>query len=275
MNITESDKEFMNVINSENTAKADRSDVRIMSVNLLAHYESWGGCPVKPRSEIFSQILNAYTPDVVGLQEICEDWTYCLIEDLPDSYSFIHPVSEEKGASMTTMIYNTDTLELIDSGDLIFSKGNNSRTRRAAWAVFETINDNRRFAVTSTHFDFIVQGKEAVSLETMNVQADEMYELSEKIRTDYNCAVFLTGDFNTKEGNAEASQIYNKLNAVLTDAKYCAQYTFAGEEKSIEQPNIDHIFVNGNATVITFGLLSDSYLNKMSDHYPIIADIML
>lgn len=38
-------------------------------------------------------------------------------------------------------------------------------------------------------------------------------------------------------------------------------------------PSYDHIFINGTATAKRFTMLSDSYMNAMSDHYPIYADL--
>lgn len=280
LNNTVLDEEFAYGIANEDVSKADGSDIRIMSANLLAHYESWGGKPARSRAKMFIEVISAYAPDVAGLQEVCDEWLCCLLEGLPDNYKFIHPVSTFSFIHMTTMIYNSDTLKFIDSGEIEFSQIDDARTRRAVWAVFETKSNGIRFAVTSTHFSFPKNGKEAQGLAMMSVQADEMYALSEKIENEYGCTVFLTGDFNSteeegSEGKRQTTEVYKKLSTVLTDAKYCAESTFDGDGFPISRPCLDHIFINGTADVKSFGYLSNKYMSKMSDHYPVIADIKI
>lgn len=263
---------------SAKSSKDERDyDVRIMSANLLAHYQSWGGIPIGDRDLMFRDVLNEYLPDVVGLQEICEDWHSSLNENLPENYSFVQTDSQGDFVHMTTMIYNTDTVTLKYCGEIEFSRLDDKRTRRAVWAVFET-NDGLRFAVTSTHFSFLKGENDTEGLEITNAQAEEMCRLSEQIKTEYNCPVFLTGDFNTRESdgkNEQYSATYNKLCEFLTDAKYVALSTFDGDGYSIDKPYIDHIFINGEAKVLSFGIVSDTKWKNMSDHYPILADVQL
>lgn len=109
----------------ENTA-----DARIMSTNLLVRYASWGGLPAKPRARQYIELLKAYSPDVVGIQEMCDSW-YCLLKNnLPDNYKMLFPFSDGVFVRMTSMIYNSDTLTLIDSGNFKYSQGDNPRLRR-------------------------------------------------------------------------------------------------------------------------------------------------
>lgn len=261
---------------SVKSSNDDRSyDVRIMSANLLAHYESWGGIPVDGRDEMFFELLDEYQPDVAGLQEICEDWRASLDENLPVNYRFVQTDTNDDFVHMTAMIYNAEVVSLKDCGEIEFSKLDDKRTRRVVWAVFET-QDNLLFAVTSTHFSFLKSDNYEKWADITDAQAVEMCRLSEDIKNKYNCPVFLTGDFNTSESdgvNEERSVIYNKLCTYVTDAKYIALSVYDGDGYSAEKPCIDHIFIKGNATVQSFGIISDTKLKKMSDHYPIVADI--
>lgn len=65
------------------------ADVRIMSSNLLVHYKSWGGTPAKPRAKQYTKMLELYSPDVVGIQEMSDSW-YCLLRNnLPKKYKML------------------------------------------------------------------------------------------------------------------------------------------------------------------------------------------
>lgn len=56
-------------------SRAEGSDVRVMSVNMLVHMESWGGEPVEPRAQLAEKFFEHYAPDVVALQEMCGDFS--------------------------------------------------------------------------------------------------------------------------------------------------------------------------------------------------------
>jgi len=259
----------------ENTA-----DIRVMSSNLLVHYESWGGLPEKPRAKTFIEVLEKYKPDVVGLQELCDGWYCCLNRNLPDGYKLLYPFSTGVFVRMTAMVYNSDTLELIDSGNFKYEKGDNPRLRRVVWAVFEVKETGKRFAVTNTHFDLLREGREDELTEVMRSQTDELLNCVEDISEKYDCSVLSVGDFNSMEDTEytkpiDIPEIYNTLADNLTDTKFVSDNKFYGTKQNWEYPSYDHIFLKGNATVKDFCIMSYDYLSDMSDHFPIFADIVL
>lgn len=254
------------------------ADVRIMSSNLLVHYSSWGGTSAKPRAKMFIELLNKYQPDVAGLQEVSDEWFCCLNRNLPDGYQFLFPFTTGLFVNMTAMIYNSNTLKLIDSGKSVYSQGDNPRLRRVVWGVFEEKDTGKRFAVTSTHFDLIRTGTEAEELAIMNIQATEMIQLVTELEQKYDCPVFSTGDYNAMEdgsihGEYDAPEIYEKLTQSLTDTKDMAVLKQCGDAQGLEVPNYDHIFLKGEADVKSYQILSDSYITPLSDHYPIFIDV--
>ncbi len=254
-------------------------DARIMSANVLVSYKSWGGEPVKPRAKQFVELMQLYAPDVVGLQEASSDWHACIEQNLTD-YEFIHPQNNLFQKSLTTLIYNTKTLKLLDSGRVTYSEGDGTKHRAITWGVFETLADGKVFAVSSTHLDLIREGKEEEEYAIMSGQVDELFALLETIRAQYDCPIFCTGDYNSMENGSEngvyaADGIYQKLAGTLTDTKFAARNQAAGEEEAWDFPSWDHIFLQGEAEVVAFRVLSDTVLKGMSDHYPIYADIRL
>lgn len=260
------------------TAFENTGDLRIMSSNLLVHYESWGGLPVKPRAKKYVEVLNTYKPDVVGVQELCDEWYCCLKNNLPDGYKMLYPVSTGAFVRMTAMIYNSDTLELIDSGNFAYEQKDNPRLRRVVWAVFKDKASEKQFAVTNTHFDLLRDGREEELTLVMQSQRDELLSCVEELSQKYNCPVFSVGDFNTMEDTeytkpVDIPEIYNSLADKLVDTKFAGENRIYGSEQDWEYPSYDHIFMMGNAEINSFCIMSYDYLTDMSDHYPIFADI--
>lgn len=270
-------QEFTAEMALEDAALAGDANTRIMSSNLLVHYASWGGEPAKPRAKMYVSLIEKYRPDVVGLQEVCGSWFACLYHNLPDGYKFIDPLTTGLFVHMTSMIYNSNTLNLLESDQIVYSKGDNPRLRRVVWALFERKDGGGKFIVTSTHFDLIRENQEQEEFETMTTQADEQIALAQELSRKYSCPVFSTGDFNAKEdgrdnGEYDAPEIYAKLAESLTDTKTIAEQKKAGADYAIDLPTYDHIFLCGDAPVRQFQILSQPCLTAMSDHYSIFID---
>ena len=270
--------------NFENSVQADvfdnNADIRIMSSNLLVHYKSWGGTPAKPRAKEYVELLENYSPDVIGVQEMSDSW-YCLLRNnLPSGYKMLYPFTSGAFVRMTAVIYNSDTLNLVDSGIFAYKNGDNPRLRRVVWGVFEVKGTGKRFALTNTHFDLLRDGRETELREVMLSQTDELSNKIYSLADEYDCPVFSTGDYNTMEDtpytkDIDIPEIYNLLSSRFVDSKFNCQNQVCGTEQDWDYPSYDHIFVYGNAEVDTFALLSYKYLSDMSDHYPVFADIDL
>lgn len=254
-------------------------DIRIMSANLLVGYKSWGGSAVKPRAKMFYELLEAYNPDVIGLQELCDGW-YCTLRNIPDCYKLVYPVSTGVFIDMTALAYNSETLELIDFGKAVFEEGNNPRLRRVVWGLFKIRSSGKKFIATSTHFDLMSSNNDLHKKRIMTSEAKAFLNFSNELQKKYGCPVISTGDYNSMEPTKKTRQsdapfIYTYLSESLTDCKSVAQNKFCGEKQSLNAPSYDHIFINGKADVINYAVLSQGYLESMSDHYPIISDIIL
>lgn len=256
------------------------ADVRIMSSNLLVHYESWGGLPAKPRAKKLVKMLEVYKPDVIGVQELSDSWFCCMNRNLPKGYKMLYPFSTGAFVRMTAMVYNTDTLKLIESGNFKYEQGDNPRLRRVVWAVFEVKDTGKRFAVTNTHFDLLRDGQEEELTQVMKSQTIELTDCVDNISEKFDCPVFSVGDFNTMEDTADTKpidipEIYNSLADKLDDTKFISKNQICGTEQTWLYPSYDHIFMKGDAEINSFCLMSYDYLSDMSDHYPIFADVTL
>lgn len=258
----------------------DGADIRIMSANILVRYKGWGGTPVKSRALMFAEVLNKYKPDVAAIQEACSDWHKCIEKTVGDTYEFVQPRFDLFRTSLTTMIYNKNTLNLVDSGRVKYSQGDGPQHRAITWAVFETKEDGKRFAAISTHFDLLRLKDTEKEYDIIFSQAEELFAFIDELSEKYDCPVFSAGDYNACEtqgdiGEAAGVLIYEKVAEKLSDVKYMTENRMYGTEIGENDPCWDHIFLSGNAEIKAFRILSDSYLSPLSDHYPIFTDISL
>ena len=254
------------------------NEIRIMTLNLLAHYKSWGGKPVEERSDIFFSIRDGYSPDVLGLQEMCSDW-YNEINKQKSNYKFISPLKTAFPQKMTAILYNSDTIELIDSGSITFSDCWNFKSRRAVWGVFRHKTINKIFTVVNTHLSFLEELEEE-NFFTQTCQVNELYSVTQFLELQYPYPIFVIGDFNTKRRVSYQKSVINSgsygiLNSLYTDSEDIAKNKFCGENFNFNNTLIDHIFIKGDVTVKNLSLLSQNCFSSLSDHYPLFADIKL
>lgn len=259
-------------LKAENATRADGTDVRIMSANVLVHIKGWGGTPVRPRAQQFAEVLKHYLPDVVALQELCEVWHKMLIPQIADTYELM----DEKKSDYTNMIYNTKTVKLVDNGILRYSKESNKRCRYVVWGVFEKLDSGKRFAVTSTHWDL---GMEDKKVEMRNTQIEELDALIRQIEQDYQVPVFAAGDYNALEKDVNnAADSYQRFlsESKTTDSKFTEGIALnIGVNTTFEEESWDHIFIKGNVKPLGFTILANDFYDSMSDHYPIYLDAAL
>ena len=255
-------------------------EVRIMTSNLLVHYKSWGGTDARPRAKMFLETVNTYQPDVIGVQEVSGQWYNCLMRN-KGSYKMLYPVSTGVLMRMTALMYNSDTLNLIDKGEMKYDEGNDARLRRAVWGIFESKATGNQFAVISTHFDCIRKNEEALMLSYMETQTRQINEISNSIKEEYGVPVFCIGDFNTMNPGEgvdpimDAPEIYEELCKTLTDTRLVAQEKANGDALEAGAPTWDHIFLNGEAQINRYAVVSPQVLSEMSDHYPIFVDVSI
>ncbi len=253
------------------------SEIRVMTLNLLAHYNSWGGTPVNERSHIFFALRDTYSPDVLGVQEMCSDW-YKEISNNKSNYKFVSPIKTSFPQKMTAILYNSDTLKVIDSGNEVFSDTLNFKARRVVWAVFKVKSTNEIFIVLNTHLSFLSKNKIDENYPAQACQVNKLYSITKTLYSQYSAPILVIGDFNTKRRvNYQKSVItsgsYGILNSLYTDAENVAKNKFFSENMSFNNTLNDHIFIYGDVNVTNLSLLSQDCFVNLSDHFPLLADI--
>lgn len=116
-------------------------------------------------------------------------------------------------------------------------------------------------------------------LSYMDTQTRQINEISNNIKNEYNVPVFCIGDFNAmNQGEGvdpimDAPEIYEKLCTTLTDTRLIAENKTNGDALDADAPTWDHIFLNGDALINRYAIVSPQALSEMSDHYPIFVDV--
>lgn len=254
-------------------------DIRIMSYNILN--PDWTSAPntaVEDRIVLVRDIVNDFAPDVIGLQEAEVKWQAAIEVALCDNgtYKFACKLNKTEKPNMTTFLYNTKTLKLVD--EYVIDIDEHSDIRVVSMAIFEKISDGKRFLVTNTHPSPSISQAENYKRHMEYITTILKYHFNK----NSDMPIIMTGDFNTREQSEYYTKLMNDLG--VKDAKYEAETlvrdysTCSGFNKQPVKGNaycIDHIFVNNNVDVKLFDVIIDHDVQKASDHLPIYADIML
>ncbi len=240
------------------------SDLRIVTYNVLT--EKWGGTETSARSEVFGAFLDVYKPDIVGVQELCEQWRKYLPEHLGD-YKLIGTVREDKGFSYSAIVYNAAKYEVLAQGCETYSYHASAECRNMSWAVFMDPKTGVKFAFISTHWDF---GDEDNKQQMRKVQADEMTRKIESLKTEYNCPVIITGDFNCNN-TSNSYKYFMSINGMV-NALTSSEYYYNAKGTS----SIDFVMITKeHGTFKGYRKLLENGLETLSDHKANLADIDL
>ncbi len=245
------------------------TDLRIMSENLQADYNGFGGGTVMQRASVFSSLLNGFSPDVVAVQEMSINW-YRSVKDIAPEYKTVRNFSAGFLLCMTGIIYNENTVSLLQSGDLKYTSGNVYITSHAVWGLFKQKITGKTFIAVSTHLNLVRSGTEERDYREATQQAYELLKLCERLYVKYGCPVIIAGDFNSKENEDIYSILLKSFNDCRTLSNNILFY--GRNEKTVTN---DHIFLYGKATVNKYILFSKESTKAVSDHCPVTADISL
>ena len=276
------------------TERADGTEVRVMSFNLLV--DIWKDTPVvKGRDTVVVQTILHYAPDVIGLQETSSTWQKNLKLYLKNSgYEMIcteRTVSHQTYGKLNfnPILYNTETLTLLESGVKEYVNKTNQYMRTMSWALFEVKATGEKFVHLNTHFD--APGKtdeeKAENLAARKEQCKELIAFKDELVATYNCPLLATGDFNTTEGSDKTNKHlpywYLRDNG-LNDSKYSAEkikrqpatwHDLGVSVSASPAGSFDHVFGTDRVTFKYFNTLIDRPLISASDHCPVYADAVL
>jgi endonuclease/exonuclease/phosphatase family metal-dependent hydrolase len=253
--------------------------VRIMSFNVRCRDDKAGS--VHNRSKIVTAIIDQYAPDSFGVQEATGKWMDILSENLGEKYAFVGEARDESGydSELSAVFYLKDKYNLIDEGtiwlsetpEVKYTKSFDSACHRvASWAVLENKETGERYTHLNTHLDHVLE-------ETRTAQIGVFIDKLTELQKDGN--VVCTGDFNTEP----TSEAYAKMLQVTNDTQSVAETTDSGltfhNYGTIAEGTsgpIDYIFAPKDVKVENYKIIRNTAKDMYpSDHYPIIADIVM
>ncbi|MGN6366604.1 endonuclease/exonuclease/phosphatase family protein [Asticcacaulis taihuensis] len=260
-------------------APAHAETLRLMSYNIRVDVSGDNPRWAERRDPMAKQI--AFTaPDIFGVQEAAQGAVADLADRLPgyDHYG----IGRDDGVNgeTTTLFYDHTRFLRVDASTQWCSKTPNVPGKDADAAYPRTItrvilrdrDSERLLDVRNTHFDNI--GEVARENCARQIMAIPPYP---------GAIVLIMGDFNTGTDSAPYRILTADGGLNLKDARVGAAIdfgppgTFNGFDiKKTNGEAIDHIFVGRTLTVSRFGVLTDSIGGRViSDHFPIVADVVL
>ena len=255
---------------------AEGADIRVMSYNILT--EKWGGTDTASRAERLGVMLSEYSPDIVGIQEVCDKWVKYLQIYCSD-YVHVCLIRPDGGENYSTVLYKKDKYDLVDSGVVPYSMSANLYCRNMGWVVLRDRTTGKNVALISTHWDF--DNAENNREEYRRVQAREITAKVKQIAEKYGCPVFTTGDYNARHDSASIDY-FRSINDMWCSkfdaAKYLNNYGSASTLGTIPSSGggvIDFVFGTKDIKPLVNFIVVDFDTKDISDHQPVILDAKL
>lgn len=285
VNIVDTEGDLLDV---KECPKTEGAEFRVMTYNIMAQWSGWGGdyMPVEQRFEAFKAVMDIYAPDVVGLQEVSEQWSNKILKEYGSKYAYIYQKTPDgKFINLSTIIYNKAKFDVVDKGLQYFSFNGPNQIRLVTWAIFRDKETGKEFAFFNTHWKFQESDgtnveRESHSKENVTIINNVMaahptvkYAFS---TADYNtvltheyCINFLKGAnlVNSLDIAKAAGTLKNEVGGCGTLGVSRITNTGGG--------SIDNIFVTNNMKVLRHETILWNLIEHVSDHSPKYADIVL
>lgn len=255
-------------------ALAPGANLRIMSFNILS--EEWNDqTPVDGRKDTVAQTILQFAPDVVGLQEVSDNWYAVLPALISADYTMVCPQNALGQTNYTGMAFNKKKVKLLDSGTHIFAAGNSTKMRLVTWGHYERLDNLQRFVVMNTHWD--------ISQTHRISEAQEMAAIFLAKKQQFNCPIISVGDFNSNQSSTE--YIYYATETGMKNARVDAEIVNSDHRTSHVlglkpragrlHESIDQIFYTDDLACYLYNNLMDQPILDASDHCPIYADFAI
>jgi endonuclease/exonuclease/phosphatase family metal-dependent hydrolase len=270
--------------------------LRVMSFNVrgASHRDGINAWPDRARINV--QIIEAYAPDLIGLQEVHAPNLEVYERDLPGYEKIMGPAyGTDTLEEFAAIFYDGERFEELDAGGFWLSdtpeesstSWGNEVVRSANWAVLRCRRTGVAFLHANTHLDHMserarVEGNKLIARQT-----------EETVENHGHPPTIVTGDFNCKPGSAPY-EVFREhgfadtfLAAGNTDDEDA--YTFHAFKGSRFKPSdtdkpfgrIDWILLRdtaGRLEVLSHRIPRDADEEAglyPSDHYPVFADLSI
>ena len=246
----------------------------VMSQNVRCA-DDGGKNDIDDRKVRLQQLVEDYSPDLLGTQEATKRWMGIFEEYFSDAYGIFGCSRDGEYATSgewNAILYKKerfefvrgDTFWLSETPDEVSVVENALCNRICTWAILRDKYTDREILFCNTHLDH--------SNDTVrDAQAKVLMQFINEHVGQY--PIFLTGDFNTGYGK----QPYLTVTGSMVDSRKQADVdvsTVKGTFHNYGRANneIDFCFYAPlKATPVAYRVLSDDYDGFVSDHYGVIA----
>lgn len=284
--------------------RAEGSDLRILDDNIWDYSKDtippvWQrlgvDCRDAARAPQYAQLVRAYMPDVLTLQEYS---SHMDAEFLPliEKWGYVHTTTGSDGNwNNTPILYNRENVEPVESEFVLFTpmKWSNHGSKSFTSAVFRRIADGKLFAVINTHLWWKSEKAQPGSIQARAAQVRLIIAQAQCIKAKYGCPVFVVGDMNSEEDTVPIRQFFDAgfvpcykaatVYAELGNGHHiCAPgdgFSRTSRRKGADRATgaIDHCFIwnAGNTEIKVFDCITSSFTVPLTDHYPNLIDARL
>ncbi len=261
--------------------------MRILSQN-ICYVSDPDGNSVAERAPRFMQLVEQYAPDIVGMQEVSEEWRGILVGNLSDRYEFFG--CSQYGYESTDgygnfILFRRERFVFLNGGTFWLSDtpeeeasvlgGFWDSPRCCTWALMKDMETGKLFYLGNTHLH--PGGKS----EDEKIRIRELEILCTCMEQQYahfgEYPVFLVGDFNSNPARdfyLDFIQFYKDSASEALSRKSDVDYTYHGYKSS--RYLLDYCFFRGDNVVIPYQhIANDMFGGYVSDHYGLVTDVYM
>ena len=265
--------------------RSEGTDLRIITANLMferwakASYGEEGFMPNYVRAEAFRILLDAYQPDVLGLQECSPDW-HAILADTVESkdWGLVAPGKVDDSNGETILCYNKNTVTFVFGGHIPYPEfAQNSRICSGLFQLKD--GTGRKFLFYTTHWSWNRP-------EVADMEMRFYSETVNKMRAENGgIPAFCTADFNMGYRSERYLGFVERASLVDTydiakenGATVNELFAFGrpGDDSRGTSPyaeGVDHIFGTEGIRVHRHETILKNRMVDMSDHTPRCADV--
>jgi endonuclease/exonuclease/phosphatase family metal-dependent hydrolase len=255
----------------------------VMSQNIRCASDP-NGNSVAERLPRFLQLMEKYSPDLLGTQETTHEWNTLFAEHLGEEYGMVglsrggYELGDGTGGKWdewNTILYKKSRFELLDEGTFWLSDTpdvpsrveTSTLDRIATWALLKDLRTGEEILFVNTHFEHT---SEAARTDQAYILQEYLIEMVGEYPT------YVTGDFNTSTDSVMYMAMTDLLGDAMADATENASevdYTFHAYEAGEQyREYIDFIFyLDEERSPSTARILTETYGGFVSDHYGVFA----
>ncbi|WP_439487290.1 endonuclease/exonuclease/phosphatase family protein [Algoriphagus sp.] len=266
------------------TSAQEPTELKVMSFNIRMNYTDDGPNNWEHRREWIADMVNHYSPDIIGIQEGYYP-QYIDMVDMLSEYEGIGPKEGWQGAESVAIFYRKDHFHLLDSATFWLSEtpqmqgpGWDAELRRTAiWGAFQDKITKQKFIFFSTHFD---HKGDIARTESVKLLKRKIKEVAGSL------PAIIVGDFNLRPESSYYSLLIKEEESLATlyDAITNAHHTYGpdwtvnsfGGVPVEKRGKIDYIFTNQPLPVSHYVNICEQRGDVfLSDHNPQLATFIV